>query len=253
MTILPTDPETLQILEARLRTLLPPRYQAPEQRTQLTSMSSAGLKFAPDGRVAWDQIWGSFCDLAMAGGPPHKGTLLEPATLSEIAAQPHLYQQVAAEICRGITLTTGLSAEESPHPGWVRVHCTTHAMAGWLLRAITMENVAVRSREGKTLDLPASPSYRLEKEIKNVITVIAKTCHYWQGHIPPAQQQAIATALEAMDTETPLLQPTRGWRSIECETIPAAIHTMRLLIARNTLARRENTTVLIPSEPTHNR
>ena len=246
MTFAPTDQLLLQTLEARLRTLLPPEYQDAIQTVQPASMGSAGLKFGPDGRVAWNEIWATFCDLAMAGGPPHKGTLLEPATPAKIAAQPHLYQQVTDEICRGITLTTNLPAEPSPHPGWVRIHCTTHTMAAWLLRAVTMENVAVRSREGKTLDLPAGPAYRLEKEIKNVITVIAKTCHYWQGHIPPAQQQAIATTIEAMDAETLLLQPTHGWQTLECESISTAIRTMHLLVASNILARRENTTVLIP-------
>ena len=39
-------------------------------------MRAAGLKYDADGKVAWDEIWGSFCDLAMAGGPPHKGKLL---------------------------------------------------------------------------------------------------------------------------------------------------------------------------------
>ena len=58
-----------------------------------------------------------------------------------------------------------------------------------------MENVAAR-RQGAMLDLPAAPQFRLEKEIKNVITVMAKTCHYWVGHIPRAQQQAIAELLQ---------------------------------------------------------
>ncbi len=40
---------------------------------QPVSMGSAGLKFASDGRVAWDEMWGLFCDLALAGGPPHRG------------------------------------------------------------------------------------------------------------------------------------------------------------------------------------
>jgi sirohydrochlorin cobaltochelatase len=44
-----------------------------------------------------------------------------------------------------------------------------------------MENVSVR-REGPVLYLPAAPSYRLDKEIKNVITVVAKTYHYWCEH-----------------------------------------------------------------------
>jgi sirohydrochlorin cobaltochelatase len=60
--------------------------------------------------------------------------------------------------------------------------CADEAMALWLLRAIVVENVAVR-REGSVLFLPAAPHFRLEGEIKNVITVVAKTHHYWNEHL----------------------------------------------------------------------
>jgi sirohydrochlorin cobaltochelatase len=66
-------------------------------------------------------------------------------------------------------------------PGWVGLHCDDVEMARWLLRAIAMENVSVR-REGAVLYLPAAPGYCLDKEIKNVITVVAKTYHYWCEH-----------------------------------------------------------------------
>jgi sirohydrochlorin cobaltochelatase len=55
-------------------------------------------------------------------------------------------------------------------------------MARWLLRAIAEENVSIR-REGTVLFLPAGPTFRLDKEIKNVVTVIAKTHHYWREHL----------------------------------------------------------------------
>jgi sirohydrochlorin cobaltochelatase len=55
-------------------------------------------------------------------------------------------------------------------------------MALWMLRAIVVENIFAR-REGQTLYLPAGPAFRLEGEIKNVITVLAKTYHYWTQHI----------------------------------------------------------------------
>ena len=69
---------TLDALDSRIRTLLPELYQDSYESLQPVPMRSAGLKYAPDGRVAWDEMWGSFCDLAMAGGPPHKGALLGP-------------------------------------------------------------------------------------------------------------------------------------------------------------------------------
>src|SRR5882724_8711261 len=95
-------------LETRLRILLPEQYQDCYDDIQPVSMGSAGLKFGNDGRVAWDEIWGSFCDLAMAGGPPHKGTLLEPGCEDEIDRHADRYREVVGEICRGIAMVTGL-------------------------------------------------------------------------------------------------------------------------------------------------
>ena len=60
----------METLEARIKTILPPQYQDCYEDVQPVSMGSAGLKYGPDGKVAWNEIWGSFCDLAMAGGPP---------------------------------------------------------------------------------------------------------------------------------------------------------------------------------------
>ena len=196
----------IEALDARLRTLLPEEYQDSYEDVEPKPMRSAGLKYDADGQVAWDQIWGSFCDLAMAGGPPHKGALLEPGIEADINAQFGRYDEVAEEICRGITLVTGLRAYVAPEPGWVSVTCAGDAMAGWLMRAIVMENVAAR-RRGAILELPAAPHFRVEKEIKNVITVMAKTCHYWVGHIPHDQQQAIAELFNTMAGESPFIEP----------------------------------------------
>jgi sirohydrochlorin cobaltochelatase len=206
MTMTAEDQETIETLEVRLKAILPEAYQESYEDVQPVSMGSAGLKYGFDGKVAWDQIWGSFCDLAMAGGPPHKGTLLEPAPRAAIDAHPDQYREVVGEICRGVTMVTELDARPSPNAGWVRVTTHDETMAGWLLRAIVMENVAARA-EGPLLDLPASPGFRLEKEIKNVITVIAKTCHYWTGHMPWAQQRTIAALFATLAKESPLIEP----------------------------------------------
>ncbi|HWF03920.1 MAG TPA: sirohydrochlorin chelatase, partial [Candidatus Angelobacter sp.] len=160
----------LETLEFRVRAILPEQYQDSYDDVKPVSMGSAGLKFGEDGKVAWDKIWGSFCDLAMAGGPPHKGTLLEPASQASIDAEPDRYTSVVEEICRGVSLVTSLVAEASAHSGWISVDCVNRGTATWLLRAITVENVSARC-EGSVLYLPAGPAYRLEKEIKNVITV----------------------------------------------------------------------------------
>ena len=274
------EAQALEALDVRIRTLLPEVYQDSFETLQPAPMRSAGLKYAPDGRVAWDEIWGSFCDLAMAGGPPHKGALLGPGDEAAIDADFDRYDEVADEICRGIRLVTGLRSYASPNPGWVRVSCPGDAMAGWLLRAIVMENVAAR-RQGAMLDLPAAPQFRLEKEIKNVITVIAKTCHYWMGHVPRAQQQAIAELFLTMEAEAPLVEPAlpdagavsgahsahlaeriqrdtglrrggrdyAGWLGVECDSVGAAISMMRALVASNVLARREATVLFVPVNP----
>ena len=98
-----------------------------------------------------------------------------------VKTNPAGYEQVLAELERGIRLVTGLPIVRSASLGWVGVECQTEQMALWLLRAIVVENISVR-REGKVLYLHAGPDFRLEQEIKSVITVVAKTHHYWTEH-----------------------------------------------------------------------
>ncbi|HKC73628.1 MAG TPA: hypothetical protein VKF37_05435 [Chloroflexota bacterium] len=159
---------------------LPPRYQ---QGTSVsaTPMGSAPLRYTDAGQVAWDQMWTAFCDLALAGGPRHRDTLLEPPTPEQVRAAHDAYERVVAQIERGLQLVTGLPTARSASPGWVGLQCDDEAMARWLLRAIAEENVSIR-REGTVLFLPAGPTFRVDKEIKNVVTVIAKTHHYWKEH-----------------------------------------------------------------------
>jgi hypothetical protein len=277
------DREALEVLELRLRAMLPEEYQSSYEDLQPVSMGSAGLKFDADGRVAWDEIWATFCDLAMAGGPPHKGALLEPGTAAEIGAQPDRYDHVTEELCRGITMVADLTARRSPTPGWVRVSCFNEGMAGWLLRAIVMENVAARC-QGTTLDLPAAPHFRLEKEVKNVITVIAKTCHYWTGHMPRVQQNVMVHLFANIAAESPLIEPAlasdgppsdsvptvvarmasvihrdtglpsllpryAGWLGVECASVRSAIWMMRAMVVSNVLSRREGTVLFVPLNP----
>jgi hypothetical protein len=278
-----TDQDIFAELEHRLLTMLPETYGDRYDEVQPVSMGSAGLKFGEDGKVAWDEIWGSFCHLAMAGGPPHKGMLLEPASPAEIDADADGYASVIAEICRGVTLVTELDAAASASPGWVRVECYTRGMAAWLVRAITMENVAARA-DGATLELPAGPEYRLEKEIKNVITSLAKTTHYWVGHMSVVQRRAVASMLAAMSDESPLVAPAyrydaleadarealaadtaeairRGtglarspqryadWVGIECPSVRSAVWLMRMMGVMNVVSRREQMALFLPINP----
>ena len=145
-------------------------------------MGSASIDSDNFGVVAWDEIWTSFCDLAMAGGPPHRGRLLEAVTSEQAQQSIVAYESVVQEIRRGIEMVTGLSTMQASTLGWVGVQCDDEAMAVWLMRAIIVENVMVR-REGSMLFLPAGPDFRVRKEIKNVITSVAKTVHYWRAHL----------------------------------------------------------------------
>lgn len=283
MTLNPEEQEEFDELEVRIRTILPEQYQDCYDDVQPVSMGSAGLKFGPDGKVAWNQMWATFCDLAIAGGPPHKGTLLQPGPRENIDAEPDLYRQAVDEICRGVRMVTQLPAEPSPVPGWVRVECDSEGMAGWLLRAIVTENVSARC-EGKVVYLPAGPGYRVEKEIKNVITVIAKACHYWVEHMWVAQQRFIATLFGEMAAIWPLVEPAfsednlpaggnkiqgeqmaaaicqatglqrssheyAGWLGLECPNVHSAIWMMRALVGSNVLSRREGTVLFAPVNP----
>jgi sirohydrochlorin cobaltochelatase len=162
--------------------ILPPRYQDPGVVVSAAPMGAAALQYDENGEVAWDEIWTGFCELALAGGAPHRGTLLEPVHEEAIDADPERYEWVLGELERGIKMVTGLPVLRSDTPGWIGMECESEEMALWLLRAIVVENVTVR-REETALWFPAGPHFRLEREIKNVITVIAKTNHYWEEHI----------------------------------------------------------------------
>ncbi|MEM9952461.1 MAG: cation diffusion facilitator family transporter [Chloroflexota bacterium] len=164
--------------------LLPPRYQ--NQVPSAAPMGAAGLVYDKEGNAAWNEIWTDFCDLALAGGPPHRGTLLEPGDPTLIEANPEAYEKVLDELERGIRMVTGQDVIRPDFPGWIGMVCDSEEMALWILRAIVVENVSVR-REDHILYFPAGADFRLEKEIKNVVTVVAKTNHYWQEHLESTQ------------------------------------------------------------------
>ena len=161
--------------------LLPPTCSA-GNGISAAPMGTAPMRYDEVGQVAWDEMWTTFCDLALAGGPPHRGDLLEPASPEEIRADLEGYERVLDEIERGLSMVTSLPVVRSEKLGWIGLRCDNKEMALWMLRAIVVENVCVR-REGDMLYLPVGLAYRLEKEIKNVITVVAKTHHYWSEHL----------------------------------------------------------------------
>ena len=161
---------------------VPPRRDTAGKPISAAPMASAPMRYTDDGQVAWDQMWTDFCDLALAGGPPHRPSVLEPADAGAVRAAPEDYARVIGELERGLHLVTGLATRRCELPGWVGLECEDAGAAAWMARAITAENVRVRC-QGSMLLLPAGPDFRREKEIKNVITAVAKTHHYWAEHL----------------------------------------------------------------------
>jgi sirohydrochlorin cobaltochelatase len=157
-------------------------FDAEEKRRkaeQAKPMASAPMKFDAHGEVAWGEMWDSFCVLASAGGPVHRSNMLEP----DVSADPAdpAYAAAAAEIIRGVFLVSGLRAQ-CDAPGWIAIDCKDPAMAAWLAEQGQAENVRLRAR-GEHLLAPCGTQFALKGEIKNVVTVVAKTTHYWQDHI----------------------------------------------------------------------
>jgi sirohydrochlorin cobaltochelatase len=150
-----------------------------DQRTSTAPMSSAPFVWRDDGRPDWGGMWTSFCELALFGGPPQRGP--DSALRAPAGDAVDSDREMLVEMRRGIWETTGLYAE-STAPGWLTVTCDSAEMAAWMAEAIGLENVAANADEDRLL-LPAGPDYRLKDEVKSIITVVAKTHHYWQAHV----------------------------------------------------------------------
>ncbi len=267
------DRKQLLALEARIDAILPPRYVGCFEDVSPKSMGSAELKYDPNGKVRWGEIWTTFCHLALAGGPPNRGRLLNPVPAAEAQSHPTEQLAVVAEIERAIRLTTELLTTQDHAPGWVGVRCHDEDMAAWLVRAIVAENVSAR-QEGKVLCVPAGPQFRVEKEIKNVVVSLAKTCHYLLDHvepnarprgfdrslIEPALPDEIAaspadyrSAAEEIDRgiqqqtglET-ILGVSPGWIGIQCSGDEMAVWMLRAVAVEDILVRREGDVLCVP-------
>jgi hypothetical protein len=154
---------------ARIRELAPPDAGA---------MAAAPFVWR-EGRPDWGAMWTTFCDLALHGGPPHRGP--EQALRAPAGTASDSSPEMLAELERGILETTGLEAAPAG-PGLIAIRCESPRMAAWLCAAIILENVDARV-EGDRLLRPAGPDFRLEDQVKSVITVVAKTHHYWREHL----------------------------------------------------------------------
>ena len=150
-------------------------------------MASAPMKFSGDGSVAWGDMWDSFCVLAREGGPAHRPTLLQPGT-NDNTESPD-YRAAAAEICRAVPLVSGLHAAPA-QAGWIAISCPSAEAAQWLAESIEQEGVAAQT-EAATLLVPCGADFTLKGEIKNVVTAIAKTTHYYADHLPAEVKAAL--------------------------------------------------------------
>jgi hypothetical protein len=105
------------------------RFVAPPT-SKAASMSSAPFVYREDGRPDWGAMWQGFCELALYGGPPHRGeadALHAVENPLEVPANPEI--DAIAEIRRGIYETTGLYSEPAAEPGWLAVTCHSKKMA----------------------------------------------------------------------------------------------------------------------------
>ena len=149
-------------------------------------MTSAPFLWRPDGRPDWGGMWTTFCELALYGGPPQRGP--ESPLRAPSADGADSDAEMLTEMRRGIWETTGLYAEPAG-PGWLSVTCDSPTMAAWLCAATILENVGARVEDDRLL-VPAGPHFGLKDEVKSVITVVAKTHHYWQAHVADAGRVA---------------------------------------------------------------
>lgn len=166
-------------------------------------MPSAPMRYSEDGSVDWGNMWDSFCGLALEGGPPHRASMLHAQPEADTASSG--YQFALDEIIRGVAAVSGLSASPAA-PGWIAVRCHSPAMARWVSDAIVEENVEARA-DGALLLVPAGDDFALAGEIKNVITAVAKTTHYWHDHIPPEVKSTLALHAQIAWLKTRVL----GW------------------------------------------
>ena len=151
-------------------------------------MPAGPIVYREDGCVDWGNMWDSFCALAVDGGPPHRGKMLQAPDKPDITSVN--YHFAVAEIARGIWEVAQLTAVPA-EPGWLQMECQSAGQARWLAEAIEEENVQARHK-GQLLLVPVGDQFRLKKEIKNVITAVAKTTHYWEEHLAIEVRQALA-------------------------------------------------------------
>lgn len=137
------------------------------------------------GQVDWRgffddlDLTGSHRDIALAGGDPRRDALIEPAE-PRLTSGP-AYDALTDELARGLRETTKTPVFVGP-AGWIGITCESEPMAGWVIRALAAENIAVR-REGSTVFLPVSADFTVESEILDMVLAAASALHFFEDHI----------------------------------------------------------------------
>ncbi len=176
------DEDDIADLRAWVRARAKPTALWNLEPTQNSVMSAAPFVYREDGSPDWGSMWQTFCELALYGGPPHRG---EDNALEEPEAAGGMTPELVEQLQRGIREVAGLDSSLRDD-GWLAVHCGSKRMAAWLCAAIILENVEARC-EGEDLLLPAAEGFELTNEVKSLVTVVAKTNHYWQAHLMDKQ------------------------------------------------------------------
>jgi sirohydrochlorin cobaltochelatase len=140
-------------------------------------MSSAPFVYGEKGEILWDQMWEKFCALATEGGPSHREEILESKKQNDFSSEN--YKQSVSEILRAYKMLIKYKAWSEN--GWICVKLYSTNMAKWFANIINSENVECRQK-GRVIYLPVNDDFKIEKEVKNVVTVLAKADHYWRIH-----------------------------------------------------------------------
>jgi hypothetical protein len=179
------DPASLELLADRRlaaladRSLMPDPWQ--EVAQDLTqgeahhgglggeAVSATGLAMGRVGAMAAADA-SLEADLASAPISPQAALLVEPVPAAEAQAQHDQQTTVLATLSRGLHLLTGLPVVESPVPGWIGIRVPDPI---FMLRAVVVQGILSR-RRGDVLWLPAGPAFAMRREIRSVLTAVAK-------------------------------------------------------------------------------
>ncbi|MGC4003132.1 MAG: hypothetical protein QM811_08340 [Pirellulales bacterium] len=127
--------------------------------------------------------------------------------------------------------------------------------------------------ENAVLCVPAGPRFRVEKEIKNVVVGVAKTCHYLFDHTEPEDQphgavptlirppttderlalgenydravSALRTSIESSTGLTTRLVDAAGWIGVDCSDEETRCGCCAVAVD-DILVRREDATLCVP-------